>query len=42
MKLSDGITIIEKLLSCEGPVVQSICSLTSLLRDQLVKCFYDF
>ena len=28
-------------LTCEdlGPVVQSIVSLTSLLKDQLVKCF---
>ena len=26
-------------LSYQGPVVQSIVSLTSLLKDQLVKCF---
>ena len=25
-----------------GPVAQSIVSLTSSLRGQLVKCFYDF
>ena len=26
-------------LKCQGPVVQSILSLTSSLRGQLVKCF---
>ena len=26
----------------QGPVVQSIISLTSSLRAHLVKCFYDF
>ena len=34
-----GITWTDNTLEQQGPVVQSIVSLTSLLRGQLVKCF---
>ena len=39
---TERININSKYVILQGPVVQSIVSLTSSLRGQLVKCFYDF